>query len=63
MTAAVIIRGGTVVNADASVRADVLCEGGTIRAGGKRLTGGVYDSGTYVALANPAVAACAGERL
>ena len=24
-------------------------EGGTIRAGGKRLTGGIYDSGTYVA--------------
>ncbi|MCO5123492.1 MAG: dihydropyrimidinase [Rhizobacter sp.] len=31
---AVIIRGGTVVNADASVRADVLCEGGLIRAVG-----------------------------
>ena len=37
MTAAVIIRGGTVVNADASVRADVLCEGGTIRAVGPDL--------------------------
>ncbi len=33
----VIIRGGTVVNADASVRADVLCEGGLIRAIGADL--------------------------
>jgi dihydropyrimidinase len=33
----VLIRGGTVVNADASVRADVLCEGGTIRAVGPDL--------------------------
>ena len=33
----VIIRGGTVVNADASVRADVLCEGGVIRAIGTDL--------------------------
>jgi dihydropyrimidinase len=33
----VLIRGGTVVNADASVEADVLCEGGTIRAVGHRL--------------------------
>ena len=29
-----LIRGGTVVNADMSQRADVLCEGGTIRAVG-----------------------------
>jgi len=34
---AVIIRGGTVVNADASVRADVLCEGGRIAAIGPDL--------------------------
>ena len=34
---AVIIRGGTVVNADASVRADVLCEGGRITAAGPDL--------------------------
>jgi dihydropyrimidinase len=34
---AVLIRGGTVVNADASVRADVLCEGGLIRAIGPDL--------------------------
>ena len=33
----VIIRGGTVVNADTSVRADVLCEGGLIRAIGADL--------------------------
>ena len=33
----VIIRGGTVVNADASVRADVLCEGGRITAVGPDL--------------------------
>lgn len=31
----VLIRGGTVVNADASVRADVLCQGGLIRAVGR----------------------------
>jgi len=33
----VLIRGGTVVNAEASVRADVLCEGGLIRAVGPDL--------------------------
>ena len=33
----VLIRGGTVVNADASVAADVLCEGGLIRAVGREL--------------------------
>ena len=32
-----LIRGGTVVNADASQRADVLCEGGSIRAVGADL--------------------------
>lgn len=34
---ALIIRGGTVVNADTSTRADVLCEGGLIRAVGPDL--------------------------
>jgi len=33
----VLIRGGTVVNAESSVRADVLCEGGLIRAVGPDL--------------------------
>jgi len=33
----VLIRGGSVVNADATTRADVLCEGGTIRAIGADL--------------------------
>ena len=33
----VLIRGGTVVNAEASVKADVLCEGGLIRAVGPGL--------------------------
>ena len=32
-----LIRGGTVVNADLSQRADVLCEGGLIRAVGADL--------------------------
>ena len=32
-----LIRGGTVVNADLSQRADVLCEGGLIRAVGPDL--------------------------
>ena len=32
-----LIRGGTVVNADLSQRADVLCEGGVIRAVGPDL--------------------------
>jgi dihydropyrimidinase len=34
---AVLIRGGTVVNADRQFRADVLCDGGTIRAVGENL--------------------------
>jgi len=34
----VLIRGGTVVNAESSVRADVLCEGGLIRAIGPDLS-------------------------
>src|ERR1700738_931283 len=33
----VLIRGGTVVNAETSVPADVLCEGGLIRAVGPNL--------------------------
>ena len=32
---AVLVRGGTVVNADRSFRADVLCEGGKIVAVGE----------------------------
>ena len=34
---AVLVRGGTVVNADRSFRADVLCDGGTIGAVGEEL--------------------------
>src|SRR5574337_2011513 len=34
---ALLIRGGTVVNADQTSEADILCEGGSIRAVGKNL--------------------------
>ena len=34
---AVLIRGGTVVNAEQTLRADVLCDGGTIKAIGEKL--------------------------
>ena len=37
MSNVVLIRGGTVVNAESSFRADVLCEGGLIRAVGPDL--------------------------
>jgi dihydropyrimidinase len=37
MTSSVLIRGGTVINAESSVKADVLCEGGLIRAVGPNL--------------------------
>ncbi|MEM8685505.1 MAG: amidohydrolase family protein, partial [Pseudomonadota bacterium] len=33
----VLVKGGTVVNADRSFRADVFCDGGTIRAVGENL--------------------------